>query len=184
MPGIILSIDQGTTGTTVVLLDQELNIRAHGYREFGQGGTPSGRADDPRPLNEYVGDYYGIFRCPADRGRAANPYSEVKPTVWDVVGMSYLYNAGGNTNGTVGLQGRHLPDVKVPSYIVFASDWGSAAYFAHFDPIRYFYWHHQTELGWGNVLFVDAHVKYLQLARDDPTYQKGPDWSFIYDDSP
>ena len=36
MPGIILSIDQGTTGTTVVLLDHELNIRAHGYREFKQ----------------------------------------------------------------------------------------------------------------------------------------------------
>ena len=36
MPDIILSIDQGTTGTTVVLLDQELNIRAQGYREFGQ----------------------------------------------------------------------------------------------------------------------------------------------------
>lgn len=36
MPGIILSIDQGTTGTTVVLLDQELNVRAQGYREFGQ----------------------------------------------------------------------------------------------------------------------------------------------------
>ena len=36
MPGIILSIDQGTTGTTVVLLDHELNIRAQGYREFRQ----------------------------------------------------------------------------------------------------------------------------------------------------
>ncbi len=36
MPGIILSIDQGTTGTTIVLLDNELNIRAHGYREFKQ----------------------------------------------------------------------------------------------------------------------------------------------------
>jgi len=36
MPGIILSIDQGTTGTTVVLLDQELTIRAQGYKEFGQ----------------------------------------------------------------------------------------------------------------------------------------------------
>ncbi|MEN8246637.1 MAG: glycerol kinase GlpK [Thermodesulfobacteriota bacterium] len=36
MPGIILSIDQGTTGTTAVLLDQELNVRAQGYREFGQ----------------------------------------------------------------------------------------------------------------------------------------------------
>ena len=36
MPGIILSIDQGTTGTTVVLLDHELNIRAQGYQEFSQ----------------------------------------------------------------------------------------------------------------------------------------------------
>ena len=36
MPGIILSIDQGTTGTTAVLLDHELNVRAQGYREFGQ----------------------------------------------------------------------------------------------------------------------------------------------------
>ena len=36
MPGIILSIDQGTTGSTVVLLDQELNVRAQGYREFRQ----------------------------------------------------------------------------------------------------------------------------------------------------
>jgi len=36
MPGIILSVDQGTTGTTVVLLDHELNIRAHGYQEFRQ----------------------------------------------------------------------------------------------------------------------------------------------------
>ena len=36
MSGIILSIDQGTTGTTVVLLDQELKIRAQGYREYRQ----------------------------------------------------------------------------------------------------------------------------------------------------
>lgn len=36
MPGIILSIDQGTTGSTVVLLDQELKVRAQGYREFRQ----------------------------------------------------------------------------------------------------------------------------------------------------
>ena len=36
MPEIILSIDQGTTGTTVFLLDHELNIRAQGYREFEQ----------------------------------------------------------------------------------------------------------------------------------------------------
>ena len=36
MAEIILSIDQGTTGTTVVLLDPELNICAHGYKAFRQ----------------------------------------------------------------------------------------------------------------------------------------------------
>lgn len=36
MSDIIMSIDQGTTGTTVLLLDQELNIRGRGYNEFPQ----------------------------------------------------------------------------------------------------------------------------------------------------
>ena len=63
-----------------------------GYREFGQGGTPSGRADDPRPLNDYLGDYYAIFRCPVDNGRAPAPYAEVKPTLWHLTGSSYMFN--------------------------------------------------------------------------------------------
>jgi glycerol kinase len=36
MPDIIMAIDQGTTGTTVILLDRELNIKAHGYKTFPQ----------------------------------------------------------------------------------------------------------------------------------------------------
>jgi glycerol kinase len=36
MPDIIMAIDQGTTGTTVILLDRELNIKAHGYKMFRQ----------------------------------------------------------------------------------------------------------------------------------------------------
>jgi glycerol kinase len=36
MSEIILSIDQGTTGTTAVLLDRELQIRGQGYQEFRQ----------------------------------------------------------------------------------------------------------------------------------------------------
>ncbi|MBW2063194.1 MAG: glycerol kinase GlpK [Deltaproteobacteria bacterium] len=34
MPDTILAIDQGTTGTTVMLLDQDLNVLAKGYREI------------------------------------------------------------------------------------------------------------------------------------------------------
>ncbi len=36
MPQVILSIDQGTTGTTVVLLDRKLNVLAKGYQEIKQ----------------------------------------------------------------------------------------------------------------------------------------------------
>lgn len=36
MSKLILSIDQGTTGTTVLLIDEELNVRGKGYREFPQ----------------------------------------------------------------------------------------------------------------------------------------------------
>ena len=34
--GCVISIDQGTTGTTVLVLDEQLNVRGRGYREFEQ----------------------------------------------------------------------------------------------------------------------------------------------------
>lgn len=36
MKDLILAIDQGTTGTTVLVVDQKLTVRARGYREFAQ----------------------------------------------------------------------------------------------------------------------------------------------------
>jgi len=36
MPDVILSIDQGTTGTTVMLIDRELQVLARGYQEIKQ----------------------------------------------------------------------------------------------------------------------------------------------------
>jgi glycerol kinase len=33
---LVLAIDQGTTGTTVLVVDQKLTVRARGYREFAQ----------------------------------------------------------------------------------------------------------------------------------------------------
>ena len=32
----VIAIDQGTTGTTVFVLDEELRLRGRGYREFRQ----------------------------------------------------------------------------------------------------------------------------------------------------
>jgi glycerol kinase len=36
MPDVIMAIDQGTTGTTVILLDRELNVKSQGYKTFQQ----------------------------------------------------------------------------------------------------------------------------------------------------
>ena len=36
MQDLILAIDQGTTGTTVLVLDSARIVRARGYREFAQ----------------------------------------------------------------------------------------------------------------------------------------------------
>ncbi|MDB4979817.1 MAG: glycerol kinase, partial [Myxococcales bacterium] len=36
MKDLILAIDQGTTGTTVLVVDQKLSVRSRGYREFAQ----------------------------------------------------------------------------------------------------------------------------------------------------
>ena len=36
MQDLILAIDQGTTGTTVLLLDTARTVRSRGYREFAQ----------------------------------------------------------------------------------------------------------------------------------------------------
>ena len=36
MKDLFLAIDQGTTGTTVLVVDQKLNVRARGYRELAQ----------------------------------------------------------------------------------------------------------------------------------------------------
>lgn len=46
----------------------------------------------------------------------------------------------------------------------------------------YMYWHDKNRLGFANVLFVDSHVQYLQATPDKPDFQRGQNWSFIYND--
>ena len=70
MPDIILAIDQGTTGTTVVLLDRELVVKGHGYRihDRGLGGNQFHR--EARGDN-HLGDR--LFRTQRGAGRPVLP---------------------------------------------------------------------------------------------------------------
>ena len=51
MKDLILAIDQGTTGTTVLVVDQKLTVRARGYREFAQIYPEPGEVEhDPEAI--------------------------------------------------------------------------------------------------------------------------------------
>jgi prepilin-type processing-associated H-X9-DG protein len=56
----------------------------------------------------------------------------------------------------------------------------TVTYFRGDDPFQWVYWHDNDELGWGNVLFVDGHVKYLKIL-DAAHFQQGPGYSFYWD---
>jgi prepilin-type N-terminal cleavage/methylation domain-containing protein len=150
--------------------------------------------DEERFLNAYLGragrvttnegGSILVYKCPSDRGARGGFYPVEKlPTVFDAQGSSHFYNSSGNANNDVhGLFNRKESDVRNPSKIVLVNDMSFSAFFENKLPFQFMYWHHQKEVGWGNVQFVDTHVEYLRAVPNQPTYQKGPTWSFIYND--
>jgi len=99
MPDIILSIDQGTTGTTVVLLDHELNIRAQGYREFGQIYPQPGWVEhDPDEIwDSVLGAIAAAFSegdiSPADVGAIGITNQRETNLIWDRATGKPCHNA-------------------------------------------------------------------------------------------
>ena len=53
MSGYVLAIDQGTTGTTVVVLDKDAEVRGRGYSEFEQHFPRPGWVEhDPETIGQ------------------------------------------------------------------------------------------------------------------------------------
>jgi prepilin-type processing-associated H-X9-DG protein len=65
------------------------------WREVGQGGKTVYGASDWRPLNQYVDNNVDVFHCPSDKGREEGPYTAMKPSMFDSVGSSYIFNTIG-----------------------------------------------------------------------------------------
>jgi prepilin-type N-terminal cleavage/methylation domain-containing protein/prepilin-type processing-associated H-X9-DG protein len=127
------------------------------------------------------------FKCPSDTGGTGGTWkSERKPTIYDCFGSSHFYNSSANDNdGDKGLMKRRSSDVPHPAQIVLANDFSFDVYFEYprwKKPFQIMYWHHRKALGYGNVLFVDSHVQYLQATLKEPDFQRGKDWSFVYND--
>ena len=155
---------------------------------------------DFRFINEYVAvtlkvrtndneGVFRVFRCPTDKGATAGRWGAVrKPTLFDTFGCSYFYNAGGNSNGERGLHGKKDTQVRSPSLTVLANcypfscwGWKDEAPGAVGVPFQASFWHHNSALGWGNVVFVDGHVSYLQATYNQPDAQNGRQYTFLFD---
>jgi prepilin-type N-terminal cleavage/methylation domain-containing protein/prepilin-type processing-associated H-X9-DG protein len=128
------------------------------------------------------------FRCPSDNGAKKGAWPlDLKPTIFDTDGSSHFYNCSANANdGEKGLYRKKSAEVRSPSKVVLANDFAFNCYFEYVrwgrKVFQYMYWHDKQRLGYGNVLFVDAHVSYHQATPDKSDYQRGPSWTFIYND--
>nr|AUN37502.1 hypothetical protein [uncultured bacterium] len=174
----------------------------------GKQGTEAGTT--VRLLNPYIGkngevtqteeSVVRIFQCPSDNGstdrdpitgRTAYWYGR-KPSHYDRLGSSFLYNCSGNDNDVnAGLMMRKTADIKNPSKIILASEQAFATYFMYKQtgqPFEFAYWHDKKRLSYGTVAFVDSHVAYLQASKKYATddAQRGVSgstiWSFVWDD--
>jgi prepilin-type N-terminal cleavage/methylation domain-containing protein/prepilin-type processing-associated H-X9-DG protein len=164
-------------------------------------GGKQGASNDPvtfRLINPYVtlhksvttneGGVALVFRCPSDNGngRVGGGRISGNATVYDGYGVSYFYNPGANSfDEYAGLMLRKAPDIRKPSKIILDNDWSSNTYFdSGFTGAvyAYAYWHDPKRLGYGNVLFVDTHVSYLQTTPHSPDYRRGRNWSFVWND--
>jgi prepilin-type N-terminal cleavage/methylation domain-containing protein len=124
-----------------------------------------------------------VFKCPADRGGLAGYWPARLPSVFDHTGWSYLYNSSANANdGGAGLYNKKESEVLHPSKVILANDNSVNCFFGNARPFEYMYWHHRGQLGYGNVLFVDQHIGYLQATINRPNFQQGAAWTFIYND--
>lgn len=127
------------------------------------------------------------FFCPADNGaRRGNWPVDLKPTVYDQDGSSYFYNCSANNNdGVKGLYGKRASDLRNPSKVIVANDFAFNCYFEYGTRravFQYMYWHDKKRLGGGNVLFADSHVSYYFATHNQPDFQRGVSWSFVYND--
>ncbi len=125
-----------------------------------------------------------VFRCPSDNGalKGGWPYDR-KPTVFDTFGSSYIYNSSANNNDDdLGLVNKKISQVRNPSRTVLVNDFAFNLHFIGMKIFQKMYWHDKNRLGFGNVVFVDGHVGYYEGTDNQPTFQRGRDWSFVYND--
>ena len=155
---------------------------------------------DERLINPYItinrkvkqddnGGVFKVFKCPKDKGATPGRWSNGrKPSLYDTFGNSYFYNSGANSNGPDGLHGKKMSGIRAPAQVILANDYSFSAYGWQLEvpgrahvPFQYSYWHNDKQLGWGNVAFLDNHIDFIRATYDQPDFQNGRNWTFLFD---
>ncbi len=125
-----------------------------------------------------------VFRCPSDTGATRGSWpSDRKPTIFDTFGSSSFYNCGANNNdGVKGLFRKRTSHILNPNKVVVVNDYSFNVHALNSAVFQYAYWHDSKRLGLGNVSFVDTHVEYLQATQFAPDFQRGANWTLVFDD--
>ncbi|MDA7505442.1 type II secretion system GspH family protein [Verrucomicrobia bacterium] len=130
---------------------------------------------------------FRVFKCPRDKGATRGRWdNDRKPSLFDTFGNSYFYNSGGNENGPNGLHNKKMAAIRSPSQVILANDYSFSAYGWQKEvpgptdePFQYSFWHNDQP-GWGNVAFLDQHIDFLRATHDQPDFQNGKNWTFLF----
>ncbi len=167
--------------------DPVLTARTFG----GKQGTEHGATN--RFLNSYISISGPVstntegaalaFRCPSDNGATRGSWpNDRKPTLFDTSGSSHQYNsAANNHDGAKGLFQKRTAQVNNPVRVILVNDYPVNVHYFDSAAFQFSYWHN-SQIGYGNVLFVDSHVDYLQATRNAPDFQHGANWTFVFED--
>ncbi len=148
-----------------------------------------------RPLFPYLGASV-VFRCPADVGydSVTKGGFRLKPSLFDVVGLSYVYNAGELIDGapqfTSGLGGKPVEWVQRPARyaLVYEPPGAPPGLFDHPTSLCV-YWHRARKPGSAHpaaaeaddqrgprvspFLFVDGHVQFIDCTGHYAGFPRG-----------
>ena len=130
-----------------------------------------------------------VFACPADAFYPNCVFTDEVPPVWQYVQKSlhdepyldyssYAFNGGDNVttsfkNGAItrpGLSGVKLGSVKHPSRTLLVTEGSAPAPWSWHEPSPYLLFNNAKNV----VSFVDGHVSYIKIYRDDNGSTNGP----------
>ena len=155
----------------------------------------AGADDRPqRPLNPYLNivnaplystshfapNIPTVMHCPSDYKATWPQGADGLATCYQAYGTSYYFNSWGRKNPKAnGLRGMAVPDVRNPSLVILACDYGFnyALNLTEYGDFPYLKGPHPVGSTWGNAVFVDGHCAWVHFKERVTEYWQGDGWT-------